>query len=68
MTTVVEDRSHLVPTGEAARLLGISRTTLMRWVHAGLVTPAWTTRGGHARWDMDQLERQVEQNDAHDEA
>lgn len=46
----------LVPTGTMAKLLGISRGTLIAYVHRGLVTPAWTLPGpdpertGHHRW------------------
>ena len=47
-------------TGEAAKTLGINATTLQRWAHAGLVTPAWRTAGGHMRWDLDELQRQAQ--------
>jgi DNA-binding transcriptional MerR regulator len=49
-----------VPTGTAARSLGVSTATLTRWVARGYVTPAETTAGGHYRWDLDQLRAQVE--------
>jgi excisionase family DNA binding protein len=49
-----------VTTGEAAKALGINPTTLQRWVHAGLVTPAWRTAGGHMRWDLEKLQEQAE--------
>lgn len=45
----------LVPTGEAAKALGVARATLVRWWQAKLVEPALVTPGGHARWDVDQL-------------
>lgn len=57
---VAEDRSHLVSTSEAARQLGIAQSTLSRWVSAGIVTPTWRTAGGHMRWDVDELERQLD--------
>jgi len=49
----------LVSTGEAARALGIGRSTLARWWAKELVTPALVTAGGHARWDVDQLREQL---------
>ncbi|MCD2191685.1 NUDIX domain-containing protein [Actinomycetospora soli] len=50
---------RLVGTGKAADALGIARTTLARWVAAGHVTPAHQTIGGHMRWDLDDLQRQI---------
>ena len=55
-----QPRRELVGTGEAARALGVDRTTLQRWNHAGLVTPAGETLGGHVRWNLDDLRRQVD--------
>lgn len=46
-------------TGEAAKAVGVDRTTLSRWAEEGKVTPAWTTPGGHARWDVEDLKRQL---------
>jgi len=63
VTAVAEDRSHLVPTSEAARQLGVAQSTLSRWASAGIVTPTWRTAGGHMRWDLDDLERQLDQRD-----
>lgn len=57
---VAEDRSHLVSTTEAAKHLGIAQSTLSRWVSQGLVTPTWRTPGGHMRWDLDDLEAQLD--------
>lgn len=54
--TVVAD---LVATGVAAKALGIDRATLHRWWQQGLVTPTYVTAGGHARWDLDDLRRQL---------
>lgn len=42
-----------VTTGQAADALGVSAVTLQRWAHAGLVTPAYRTPGGHFRWQLD---------------
>lgn len=48
-----------VTTGKAADALGVSLTTLQRWAHQGLVTPALRTAGGHFRWDLDDLRGQL---------
>jgi hypothetical protein len=53
----VSDR--YVTTGRAAEALGVSAVTLQRWAHAGQVTPALTTPGGHFRWDLADLKRQL---------
>jgi predicted site-specific integrase-resolvase len=50
---------NIVPTGVAAQALGIDRGTLHRWWKAGLVEPAFVTAGGHARWDVEDLKRQL---------
>lgn len=56
--------NKLVPTGVAAKAIGVDRGTLVRWWQAALVSPALVTPGGHARWDVDDLKRQLrEQQD-----
>ena len=52
--------TRLVPTGAAARALGIDRSTLTRWAAAGLAKPAVRTAGGHMRWDIEALRSQLE--------
>jgi 8-oxo-dGTP pyrophosphatase MutT (NUDIX family) len=49
-----------VPTGRAAKELGISKATLLRWMHRGWITPAWETPAGQYRWVMTDLERQLD--------
>lgn len=59
----VTEGGRLVSTGEAARHLGVDRSTLGRWVAAGVVTPTRRTIGGQYRWDLDELDRQIEQHE-----
>jgi predicted site-specific integrase-resolvase len=49
----------LVPTADAAKAIGVDRRTLQRWVKEGRVAPTLTTAGGHHRWDIDDLKRQL---------
>lgn len=51
--------ASLVATGVAAKELGINRATLVRWWQRGIVMPRYVTAGGHARWDMADLDRQL---------
>lgn len=48
-----------MPTGVAAKAIGVDRGTLVRWWQQHMVTPALVTPGGHARWDVDDLRRQL---------
>lgn len=52
--------SEYVSTGVAATELGVAATTLQRWAHAGAVKPAYRSPGGHFRWDLDDLRRQLD--------
>lgn len=47
-------------TQQAADALGVAVSTLQAWAAKGIVTPAWRTPGGHARWDLADLERQLD--------
>lgn len=51
--------NRLVGSTEAAKALGVDRSTLARWWHDGLVQPELVTAGGHARWDLEDLKRQL---------
>lgn len=53
--------AKLLTTGQAAEQLGIHRRTLAAWWADGKVTPTFTTAGGHARWDLADLRRQIEE-------
>jgi DNA-binding transcriptional MerR regulator len=56
VSTVTE---RLLTTGEAAKAIGVGRATLARWWHDDLVKPELVTAGGHARWDLEDLKRQL---------
>jgi DNA-binding transcriptional MerR regulator len=49
----------LVPTGQAARTLGISSRTLQRYVRSGLIIPDLTLASGQYRWDVARLREQI---------
>lgn len=46
-------------TSQAADALDVDPSTLWRWQQKGMITPAWTTPGGQARWDLDELHQQL---------
>jgi excisionase family DNA binding protein len=52
-------RPERLALGEASRLLGVDPDTLRRWADEGRV-PAFTTPGGHRRFDRRALERLIE--------
>jgi hypothetical protein len=45
---------------QAAEQIGVAVSTLQSWAAQGLVTPAWRTPGGQARWDLADLKRQLD--------
>jgi excisionase family DNA binding protein len=51
-------------TGAAAAELGVSGTTLLDWMRQGIVTPATRTAGGHYRWKLDDLRRQLAERES----
>lgn len=46
-------------TREAAEVLRIDRSTLSRWIKKYKLKPTDTTLGGHHRWDLEDLKRQL---------
>lgn len=52
---------RLVPTADAAKAIGVGRSTLARWASEGVVKPTLVTPGGHARWDVTDLKQQLDQ-------
>jgi excisionase family DNA binding protein len=55
-TNVTGQSGRWLSLGPASRLLGIDPDTLRRWADQGRVS-AWTTPGGHRRFDRSALER-----------
>jgi excisionase family DNA binding protein len=55
-TSIADGAGRWLSLGPASRLLGIDPDTLRRWADQGRV-PAWTTPGGHRRFDRSALER-----------
>ena len=53
------DRPRLVTSGELARALGLSQTTIQRYYKAGLITPALVSAGGHTRWVEDDVREEL---------
>ena len=51
----------IVRTGVAARKLGVTRGTLLIWMHEGKITPEFKTPGprGQFRWSISKLEAQL---------
>jgi excisionase family DNA binding protein len=52
-------KRRLLSSGQAAEELGIDRSTLWRAVKSGDITPTEITPGGHFRFDLDDLRRQI---------
>ncbi|NYZ11188.1 excisionase family DNA-binding protein [Azospirillum sp. RWY-5-1] len=50
------DEKPFLTIAEFAAALGVSTRSVERWVSQGLVSPAWRTPGGHARFGRDQIE------------
>jgi excisionase family DNA binding protein len=51
----------LLTTGELARELGVSRSAILKWTRAGLITPGWTSPGGHHRWEVEKVRAELGQ-------
>ena len=57
----------LLTTGEVAKELGVSRAAVLAWVRDGKITPTLTTPGGHHRFDLDDVRRQLRELRQRDE-
>ena len=49
-------QDQLISSGDAARMLGVAPTTLLRWATEGKIAPALVTPGGHTRWRRSDIE------------
>ena len=49
----------LLTTSELAKRLGVAARTLQRWRQDGVITPAFVTVGGQARWDEADVRSQL---------
>jgi hypothetical protein len=52
---------RLLTSGELARELGVSRSAVLKWTRAGMITPDVTTPGGHHRYDLDKVRAELRQ-------
>jgi predicted site-specific integrase-resolvase len=60
VTVVTEsDAEEELTTAVAAKRVGVSRMTLIRYVEQGYVTPARVLPSGHRRWKLSELQRQL---------
>jgi DNA-binding transcriptional MerR regulator len=51
----------LLTSGELAKELGVSRGALLVWEEKGYITPYFKTPGGHRRWVLEDVRRQLDQ-------
>lgn len=51
----------LLTSGELAKKLGVSRGALLVWEEKGYITPFFKTPGGHRRWILEDVRRQLNQ-------
>ena len=62
-TSAITCQSQQVPadttTQQLADALHVHLRTVQRWARDGSIKPAWTTPGGHPRWDVADVRRQL---------
>lgn len=52
-------RPVFITPGQAARRLGVSVRSMQNWTKAGQIAPDWRTPGGHMRWDVQRVLREL---------
>jgi hypothetical protein len=53
------DHPRLLTTPQCARELRVHPTTIQRWIRERGIRPTLVTSGGHSRWDLEDLKRQL---------
>lgn len=56
--------ADLLTTHELAQQLGVAASTVRYYRSAGRISPARQTPGGHARWSLEQVRRQLAERPA----
>ena len=50
---------ELLTTSQLARALGLSLSSIKRYISAGQIKPDLTTPGGHYRWNVESVRQQL---------
>jgi len=50
---------ELLTTSQLARALGLSISSIKRYIAAGQIKPELTTPGGHYRWSVESVRQQL---------
>ena len=50
---------ELLTTSQLARALGLSLSSIKRYISAGQIKPDLITPGGHYRWNVESVRRQL---------
>jgi DNA-binding transcriptional MerR regulator len=50
---------ELLTTSQLARALGLSLSSIKRYISAGQIKPDLTTPGGHYRWSVESVRQQL---------
>ncbi|MGI8312589.1 helix-turn-helix transcriptional regulator [Saccharopolyspora hattusasensis] len=58
---MASEADRYLTTGQVAKRLGITPSTLARYVREGLLQPSLTLPTGHHRWLWDDVARQMQQ-------